>query len=160
MTTPTPEAVAIADRKGERTKRPRCQCGSPLNTTASRETGVCERCRERQAREAIEDRARAKIQHFNGLSPAEAERLAMLAEEAGEVIQAVGKVLRHGYARSHPDGGPDNRELLDKEVGDFIAVVQAMRDARDIEGWSARDAVNRWHNKLKFTHHQDTSHAL
>lgn len=34
--------------------------------------------------------------HFNNLTPGEAERLAMLAEECGEVIQAVGKILRHG----------------------------------------------------------------
>lgn len=34
---------------------------------------------------------------FNGLSPAEVERLALLAEECGEVIQTVGKILRHGY---------------------------------------------------------------
>ncbi len=41
--------------------------------------------------------------HFNRLTPAEAERLAMLAEEAAEVIQIVGKILRHGYASYHPD---------------------------------------------------------
>jgi hypothetical protein len=29
--------------------------------------------------------------HFNGLTPAQAERLAMLAEEAAEVIQVIGK---------------------------------------------------------------------
>jgi len=40
--------------------------------------------------------------HFNGLSPAEAERLALLAEECGEVVQAVCKVLRHGYESTNP----------------------------------------------------------
>ena len=33
---------------------------------------------------------------FNGLTPAEAERLALLMEECGEVVQIIGKVLRHG----------------------------------------------------------------
>lgn len=54
-------------------------------------------------------------QHFNQLTPAEAERLALLAEECGEVIQAIGKILRHGYESRHPDGGPTNREALERE---------------------------------------------
>ena len=37
------------------------------------------------------------IYPFNELSPAEVERLAILAEEMGEAIQVIGKVLRHGY---------------------------------------------------------------
>ena len=35
--------------------------------------------------------------HFNKLTPAQAERLAILIEECGEVIQAATKILRHGY---------------------------------------------------------------
>lgn len=42
------------------------------------------------------------IQHFNGLTPAEAERLALLSEELGEAQQAIGKILRHGYDSSNP----------------------------------------------------------
>lgn len=38
-----------------------------------------------------------QAQHFNQLKPSEAERLACLIEECGEVIQAAGKILRHGY---------------------------------------------------------------
>jgi hypothetical protein len=34
---------------------------------------------------------------FNQLTDAEAERLALLAEECGEVVQVIGKILRHGY---------------------------------------------------------------
>lgn len=45
-------------------------------------------------------------EHFNGLTPAEAERLAMLSEECGEVIQIIGKILRHGYDSYHPDDQP------------------------------------------------------
>ncbi len=39
-----------------------------------------------------------------GLSPGEIERLAILAEECGEVAQAVGKVLRFGWKASRPTG--------------------------------------------------------
>lgn len=41
--------------------------------------------------------------HFNDLEPGEAERLAILAEEAGELIHAIGKILRYGYESHNPD---------------------------------------------------------
>lgn len=92
------------------------------------------------------------MEHFNGLSPAEAERLAMLAEEAGEIVQAVGKVLRHGYGSTHPDGGPDNREQLRREVQDLCAVATQMVDAGDFRP-RAIDRAH-WERKLRYTHHQ------
>jgi len=51
------------------------------------------------------------------LTPAQYERLAILMEEAAEVIQIIGKIQRHGYESRHPDGGPTNREMLEKEIG-------------------------------------------
>ena len=65
-------------------------------------------------------------QHFNQLTPAEAERLAVLMEECGEVIQVIGKILRHGYDSQHPDGGPNNRELLHVELGHVEYIVKFM----------------------------------
>lgn len=70
--------------------------------------------------------------HFNGLTPAEAERLALLLEEAGEVAQAIGKILRHGYESTHPDGGPTNRETLERELGDMKAAISLMLERRDL----------------------------
>ena len=55
------------------------------------------------------------MEHFNKLTPAEAERLAMLAEECGEVVQIVGKILRHGYDSQHPDG---NTAALDRYLAE------------------------------------------
>ncbi|MDJ0712582.1 MAG: hypothetical protein QNJ14_19525 [Woeseiaceae bacterium] len=48
----------------------------------------------------------------NYLDDHEAERLAILAEEAGELIQTIGKILRHGYDSYNPDcpSDGDNRE--------------------------------------------------
>lgn len=72
---------------------------------------------------------------FNQLTPAEAERLAMLAEEAGEVVQICMKILRHGYASHHPDdqlGLRPNRSLLEQELGDLLGVASYMFRARDI----------------------------
>lgn len=50
---------------------------------------------------------------FNELNPAQVELLALLAEEMGEAIQAIGKVLRHGYESYHPVTEDGNRESLD-----------------------------------------------
>lgn len=98
-------------------------------------------------------------QHFNRLSPAEAERLAMLAEEAGEIVQAVGKVLRHGYSSRHPDGGRDNRHHLRREVDDLRAVIGLMEAAGDLPPINSDvadeiilDEATR--RKLRYAHHQ------
>lgn len=73
------------------------------------------------------------MQHFNQLTPAEAERLALLTEECAEVIQIVGKILRHGYASCHPDDiETPNRTLLTDEIGHIQAALQIMESAGDI----------------------------
>ncbi len=95
---------------------------------------------------------------FNGLSPAEIERLAMLTEEAGEISQAVGKILRHGYESYHPnDPSMTNRSLLENEIADLHAVQLMMEIKGDIEDLSpqASDAVGHaMEKKMKYTHHQ------
>lgn len=55
--------------------------------------------------------------HFNKLDPADAELLALLAEECAEVIQAVGKILRHGFESTYPGAATTNRDNLMKELG-------------------------------------------
>jgi NTP pyrophosphatase (non-canonical NTP hydrolase) len=77
--------------------------------------------------------------NFNQLTCAETERLAILSEECGEVVQIIGKIMRHGFESSHPDGGPTNRELLEKEIGDIEAAVQCLLkplngDKHDVRG--------------------------
>lgn len=56
--------------------------------------------------------------------PAEQEALALLCEEAAEVVHAVCKALRHGLNSAHPDApmGPDNRQLIEFELGQLLAV--------------------------------------
>jgi NTP pyrophosphatase (non-canonical NTP hydrolase) len=96
--------------------------------------------------------------HFNGLTPGEAERLALLAEEAGEVVRAVGKILRHGYESFHPDkdGHLGNRRELESEIGDFAGVVDLMVDAGDINSDSllAQAAAKR-PRIMRYAHHQE-----
>ena len=101
-----------------------------------------------------------RTEHFNQLTPAEAERLAMLAEECGKVIQAVGKILRHGYGSFHPDR-PEitNRTLLEREVRDLQAVLSLMDSDIDTILSEGQDLDRAATRKLRFSHHQD-EHGL
>ena len=99
--------------------------------------------------------------HFNGLTAAQAERLAMLAEECGEVIQAIGKILRHGYDSYHPDqqGKPPeqrytNKQALGNELTDLYAVAASLCRDGVPEG-SLHDQDRAWVKKLRYAHHQE-----
>lgn len=96
------------------------------------------------------------MDHFNQLTPAEAERLALMAEECAEVIQVVGKILRHGYDSRHPAGGATNRLLLQKELGDVLASTTMLRNAGDVSGEALEQAAHaKMHSVLQWVHHQD-----
>lgn len=96
------------------------------------------------------------MRHFNQLTPAEAERLALLMEEMGETQQAIGKVLRHGYESTHPDGGPTNRETLERELGDVKAAVNMLIDSGDLNMMEIDAAALRKRSKVRqYMHHQD-----
>jgi NTP pyrophosphatase (non-canonical NTP hydrolase) len=94
---------------------------------------------------------------FNELTPAQAERLALLAEECGEVVQAIGKVLRHGYESCHPDAVSadfDNRYELSKEIGDLIAAVDFLSEAKDIHANVINDQRGKKRTTVaKYLHH-------
>lgn len=93
--------------------------------------------------------------HFNQLTPAEAERLACLAEECGEVVQAIGKILRHGYDSRHPNGGPDNRCSLERECGDVLATIDLFANAGDLTATRLEQFRTAKHeSRKKYFHHQ------
>ena len=95
------------------------------------------------------------IEHFNQLTPAEAERLAILSEECGEVVQAIGKILRHGYD-SRYEAGQTNREQLELELGDLEVIVCKMLDARDISSKNMETRIKLKTEKIKkYLHHQE-----
>ncbi len=97
-------------------------------------------------------------EHFNKLTPAEVERLALLAEECGEVIQVIGKILRHGYESYHPEGNTSNRELLALEVSDVMAALVLMQelDPPDIEPDEIEASTREKAQQLKkYLHHQE-----
>jgi len=92
--------------------------------------------------------------HFNQLTPAQAERLAMLAEECAEVIYVIGKILRHGYGSHHPDRPHvSNRALLRHELTDLRAVMELMKlDIDPGEEMQVQIALRRM---MRFAHHQE-----
>ena len=93
--------------------------------------------------------------HFNELTPAEAERLALLLEEMGEAQQAIGKVLRHGYLSTHPDGGPNNRQTLERELGDVRYAMIALCDAGDMNKQRIHDRADAKAELVqRYLHHQ------
>ncbi len=94
-------------------------------------------------------------EHFNELTPAEHERLALLMEECGEVVQIIGKILRHGYESRHPNGGPTNRGLLMKELGDVHAAQRLLIKADDIAYAKIREhSLEKQETVAQYLHHQ------
>jgi len=94
---------------------------------------------------------------FNQLSPAQAERLALLMEEMGEAQQIIGKILRHGYDNYHPRDPEKttNRTLLATEMGHVYCAMQLLVIPQDISGLiielsrsEKREKVQQW------MHHQ------
>lgn len=68
-------------------------------------------------------------EHFNGLTPAEDELLAVLAEECAEVIQIISKIQRHGLRNYHPESREVNAYTLEREMGDVRAAMKLVCEA-------------------------------
>lgn len=95
------------------------------------------------------------MKHFNGLTPAEAERLALLLEELGEAQQAIGKILRHGYESRSPYGGPSNRNALILELGDVQFAIKLLCESGDLEELHIADRiVEKLSTVTQYLHHQ------
>lgn len=98
--------------------------------------------------------------HFNRLSPPEAERLAILLEEMGEAQHIIGKILRHGFESKDPTdpGANINRSLLEHELGDVKHAIDRLCSAHDISA----AAIVHWCDRksgraTQYLHHQETS---
>ena len=64
----------------------------------------------------------------------EKEVMDILQEECAEVIQAVSKVSRFGIDNVKPGKPKTNREHLEEELGDLLAMVDIMLE-QDIVSW-------------------------
>ena len=94
---------------------------------------------------------------FNKLNPSQVERLACLAEELGEAQQVIGKILRHGYDSFHPNSPTTaNRELLERELGDVLAIIWFMDFRKDVNFESVNHyAADKIKRIQPFLHHND-----
>lgn len=105
--------------------------------------------------DAIIEHEKSIMKNFNKLTPAEVERLALLAEEMSEAIQVIGKILRHGFDSIHPNGGPNNRALLEKELGDVRHAMIKMCETGDINKDNIHLAAEiKRESVAKYLHHQ------
>lgn len=87
----------------------------------------------------------------NKLTMSELERLAILSEECGEVIQVIGKIMRHGYNSWHPNSPNEtNRDLLQKELEDLASVIWAMEAHIDFKLSKPPEEV--WKKKQLYCH--------
>ena len=99
-------------------------------------------------------------ENFNDLTPAETERLSLLAEEAGEVVQAIGKILRHGYESFNPNDPSKivNRQTLERELGDMAAAIHLMTTSRDLNGVYIKQCQREKLEKVaQYLHHQEAA---
>ncbi len=92
--------------------------------------------------------------HINQLSDAEDERLTLLIEESSEVIQAATKIQRHGY-ESKWLSSETNREHLEKEIGDFLYIMNLMIERHDLNPKTIGEAIDAKADRIgKFLHYQ------
>ena len=68
------------------------------------------------------------------------ETLDILQEECAEVIQAVSKISRFGLDNLKPGKPKTNREHLEEELGDLLAMIDILHDM-DIVSWENLDSA-------------------
>ncbi len=76
------------------------------------------------------------------------EALVILQEECAEVIVEASKIKRFGLDGSYNDG-PTNRERLEKEVGDVLAMIDILLDQGVISKVGLAISIEDKKNKLK-----------
>lgn len=62
----------------------------------------------------------------------------ILQEECAEVIQAVSKISRFGLDNLKPGKPKTNREHLEEELGDLLAMIDILHEM-DVVSWSNLD---------------------
>lgn len=81
--------------------------------------------------------------------------LAKLAEESGELLQVVGKILAYPDVKDHPDGTKDLRLRLETELADLIAATAFLIDVNNLDYLyinrrirDKQDRFNHWHETI------------
>ncbi len=70
-------------------------------------------------------------------------------EECAEVTQAISKIFRFGFSSPHPVSLKTNKESLEEEVGDLLAMVDIMVEKCIISDEQVNLARQKKREKLK-----------
>jgi NTP pyrophosphatase (non-canonical NTP hydrolase) len=77
------------------------------------------------------------------------EVLLIAQEECAEVIQAISKCFRFGLDNIKPGKPKTNREHLEEEIGDLMAMIYMCYDLKIIDPVKVREAQENKIEKLK-----------
>lgn len=77
------------------------------------------------------------------------EVMDILQEECAEVIQAVSKISRFGIDNSKPGTEYTNREHLEEELGDMLAMIDILQDLNVVSRENMEIAKRAKTEKLK-----------
>jgi len=77
------------------------------------------------------------------------EIMTILQEECGEVVVAVSKCKRFGVHNLVPDSKESNIQRLEKEIGDFYAMVELLIDQKLITIEKINEYKNAKFDKLR-----------
>ena len=77
------------------------------------------------------------------------EIMLILQEECAEVTQAVSKCFRFGLAECYPGTDTTNRDRLEEEIGDLLAMVALLEQAGVVTEAGLHTAFNGKIEKLK-----------
>ena len=99
-----------------------------------------------------------QMQHFNNLTPKQTELLGGTSEECGEVVQVIGKILRHGLDSYKPTDPSftTNRQNLTAELADIAAMTDLLIEngVIDASDWKALKDKKRFRFE-QYAHHMD-----
>lgn len=70
-------------------------------------------------------------------------------EECAEVTQSISKIFRFGFDSKHPVSGKSNKESLEEEVGDLLAMIDIMVEKCIISDSAINHARKAKREKLK-----------
>ncbi len=77
------------------------------------------------------------------------EVMDILQEECAEVIQIVSKIRRFGIDENHWKNGGLNREHLEGEIGDVLAMFELLKDMGVVNSFNIEQAKLAKFEKLK-----------
>jgi NTP pyrophosphatase (non-canonical NTP hydrolase) len=78
------------------------------------------------------DNTLAHLQERDNMNEQTYEVMAILQEEAAEVIQAVSKCYRFGLDNYKPGKPKTNRQHLEEEIGDLLAMIDILQKMDEI----------------------------